>query len=77
LTARGVIRDADHAFSKDGGLAVLKGNLAEDGCIVKTAGVVTASVFSLVRRGSSRAKTEAFSALDWQGPKRRDCGNPL
>ena len=35
----GVIRDADHAFSKDGGLAVLKGNLAEDGCIVKTAGV--------------------------------------
>ncbi|SIS93520.1 dihydroxy-acid dehydratase [Paracoccus saliphilus] len=35
----GVIRDADHAFSKDGGLAVLYGNLAEDGCIVKTAGV--------------------------------------
>jgi dihydroxy-acid dehydratase len=35
----GVIRAASHAFSKDGGLAVLKGNLAEDGCIVKTAGV--------------------------------------
>ncbi|MDE3240912.1 MAG: dihydroxy-acid dehydratase, partial [Paracoccaceae bacterium] len=35
----GVIRDAEHAFSKDGGLAVLSGNLAEDGCIVKTAGV--------------------------------------
>ena len=35
----GVIRDAAHAFSKDGGLAVLKGNLAPDGCIVKTAGV--------------------------------------
>ncbi len=35
----GVIRDADHAFSKDGGLAVLYGNLAEDGAIVKTAGV--------------------------------------
>jgi dihydroxy-acid dehydratase len=35
----GVIREAAHAFSKDGGLAVLKGNLAEDGCIVKTAGV--------------------------------------
>ncbi|MBU2306928.1 MAG: dihydroxy-acid dehydratase, partial [Alphaproteobacteria bacterium] len=35
----GVIRSAEHAFSKDGGLAVLKGNLAEDGCIVKTAGV--------------------------------------
>ena len=36
---RGVIREAAHAFSKDGGLAVLYGNLAEDGCIVKTAGV--------------------------------------
>ena len=35
----GVIRSADHAFSKDGGLAVLRGNLAVDGCIVKTAGV--------------------------------------
>ncbi|MCE3290392.1 MAG: dihydroxy-acid dehydratase [Caulobacter sp.] len=35
----GVIRDAEHAFSKDGGLAVLSGNLALDGCIVKTAGV--------------------------------------
>jgi dihydroxy-acid dehydratase len=37
--ARGCIRDVDHAFSKDGGLAVLTGNLAADGCIVKTAGV--------------------------------------
>ncbi len=36
---KGVLRSADHAFSKDGGLAVLYGNLAEDGCIVKTAGV--------------------------------------
>ncbi|MDO9335634.1 MAG: dihydroxy-acid dehydratase [Caulobacter sp.] len=35
----GVIRSAEHAFSKDGGLAVLSGNLALDGCIVKTAGV--------------------------------------
>ncbi|KDB02928.1 dihydroxy-acid dehydratase [Defluviimonas sp. 20V17] len=35
----GVIRAADHAFSKDGGLAVLFGNIAERGCIVKTAGV--------------------------------------
>src|SRR5208283_3899332 len=35
----GVIRDAEHAFLKDGGLAVLKGNVAADGCIVKTAGV--------------------------------------
>jgi dihydroxy-acid dehydratase len=37
--ASGVIRDKAHAFSQDGGLAVLFGNLAEDGCIVKTAGV--------------------------------------
>ncbi|AWT37592.1 dihydroxy-acid dehydratase [Deinococcus arenae] len=36
---KGVIRSAEHAFSQDGGLAVLYGNLAEDGCIVKTAGV--------------------------------------
>jgi len=35
----GVIRDVEHAFSKDGGLAVLKGDLALEGCIVKTAGV--------------------------------------
>jgi dihydroxy-acid dehydratase len=37
--ANGCIRDGEHAYSKDGGLAVLYGNLAEDGCIVKTAGV--------------------------------------
>jgi dihydroxy-acid dehydratase len=35
----GVVRDREHAYSRDGGLAVLHGNLAEDGCIVKTAGV--------------------------------------
>jgi dihydroxy-acid dehydratase len=38
----GVIRDIAHAFSVDGGLAVLYGNIAEDGCIVKTAGVDSA-----------------------------------
>src|SRR5689334_9774215 len=37
--ARGCIRDVAHAYSSDGGLAVLYGNIAEDGCIVKTAGV--------------------------------------
>jgi dihydroxy-acid dehydratase len=35
----GCIRDLEHAYSKDGGLAVLYGNIAEDGCVVKTAGV--------------------------------------
>lgn len=37
--AQGCIRDVAHAYSKDGGLAILYGNLAEEGCIVKTAGV--------------------------------------
>ena len=37
--ATGCIRDVAHAYSKDGGLAVLKGNIAVDGCVVKTAGV--------------------------------------
>ena len=42
--AGGVIRDVAHAFSKDGGLAVLYGNIARDGAIVKTAGVDPASL---------------------------------
>ena len=37
--AEGCIRDFDHAYVKDGGLAVLYGNIAKDGCVVKTAGV--------------------------------------
>ena len=37
--SEGCIRDLNHAYSKDGGLAVLKGNIAQDGCVVKTAGV--------------------------------------
>jgi dihydroxy-acid dehydratase len=35
----GCIRDIEHGYTKDGGLAVLKGNIATDGCVVKTAGV--------------------------------------
>jgi dihydroxy-acid dehydratase len=35
----GCVRDAEHAYSREGGLAVLAGNIAPDGCIVKTAGV--------------------------------------
>lgn len=35
----GCIRDVEHAYSKDGGLGILYGNIAEDGCVVKTAGV--------------------------------------
>ncbi len=59
----GVIRDVDHAFSKDGGLAVLKGNLAVDGCIVKTAGVDHAN---LVFAGPARvfeSQDAAVSAI--------------
>lgn len=37
--AGGCIRDMDHAYTKDGGLAILKGNIALNGCVVKTAGV--------------------------------------
>lgn len=37
--ANGCIRDMDHAYVKDGGIAVLRGNIAPDGCVVKTAGV--------------------------------------
>ncbi|MBS0220598.1 MAG: dihydroxy-acid dehydratase [Proteobacteria bacterium] len=47
----GVIRSVDHPFSKDGGLAVLFGNLAPEGCIVKTAGV-DASILTF--RGQAR-----------------------
>ncbi|MBR0502656.1 MAG: dihydroxy-acid dehydratase, partial [Paludibacteraceae bacterium] len=37
--ANGCIRDLNHAYTKDGGLGVLKGNIAMDGCVIKTAGV--------------------------------------
>ena len=37
--SEGCIRDLEHAYTKDGGLAVLFGNIAQDGCVVKTAGV--------------------------------------
>jgi dihydroxy-acid dehydratase len=59
----GVIRSAEHAYSQDGGLAVLYGNLAEEGCIVKTAGV-DASLFAF--SGPARvfeSQDEAVSAI--------------
>jgi dihydroxy-acid dehydratase len=61
--ANGVIRDATHAFSQDGGLAVLTGNLAQDGCIVKTAGV---DEESLIFAGPARvyeSQDDAVSAI--------------
>jgi dihydroxy-acid dehydratase len=59
--ATGVIRDVEHAFSKDGGLAVLYGNLAKDGCIVKTAGV-DASLMTF--SGKARIFESQDSAVD-------------
>ena len=61
--ANGVIRDVGHAFSKDGGLAVLYGNIALEGAIVKTAGV-DASI--LVFSGPARvfeSQEEAVSGI--------------
>ncbi len=59
--AGGVIRDAAHAYSRDGGLAVLYGNLAEQGCIVKTAGVDT---LILTFTGTARVFESQDAAVD-------------
>jgi dihydroxy-acid dehydratase len=78
----GVIRDAAHPFSKDGGLAVLFGNLAPEGCIVKTAGVdesiltfrgtarvyesQDSSVFGIL---SGEVKAGEIVVIRYEGPK--------
>ena len=59
--ARGVVRDLEHAFSQDGGLAVLYGNIALEGCIVKTAGV---DASSLVFSGPARIFESQDAAVD-------------
>lgn len=59
--AKGCIRDFDHAYVKDGGLAVLTGNIASDGCIVKTAGV-DESIFRF--RGPARVFMSQDEAVD-------------
>ena len=59
--ANGCIRDMAHAYSEDGGLAVLYGNLAEDGCIVKTAGV-DESILTFT--GTARIFESQDSAVD-------------
>lgn len=78
----GAIRNVENAFSKDGGLAVLRGNIAVDGCIVKTAGVDesilkfrgTAKVFhseqdaSLAIRGGKVAPGDVVVIL-YEGPR--------
>lgn len=57
----GCIRDMEHAYSADGGLAVLRGNIAADGCVVKTAGV-DASI--LVFRGPARVFESQDQAVE-------------
>jgi dihydroxy-acid dehydratase len=74
----GVIRDAGHAFSADGGLAVLYGNLAEEGCIVKTAGVdATILTFSgparVPQSHRTRTRRPACSDRHPEGHRRPDC----
>ncbi len=80
--ASGCIRDVAHCYSKDGGLAVLYGNIAEKGCIVKTAGVDpsifhftgTARVFSSQETACDAILSGAIKAGDvviirYEGPK--------
>ncbi len=75
---KGVVRNLEHAFSKDGGLAVLYGNLAQDGCIVKTAGV-DASILKFSGPAhvfeSQDARRRRHSGR--QGRRRRDRGHHL
>ena len=74
----GVIRDAAHAFSPDGGLAVLAGNIALDGAIVKTAGVDPSA---LVFTGPARifeSQDDAVTAILGDKIKAGRCrGDPL
>lgn len=58
---KGCIRDFDHAYVKDGGLAVLRGNIAQDGCVVKTAGV-DESIFHF--RGAARVFESQEDAVE-------------
>jgi dihydroxy-acid dehydratase len=57
----GCIRDREHAYTVDGGLAVLRGNLAEDGCVIKAAGI-DESLWSF--RGPARVLESQDAAVD-------------
>ena len=74
----GAIRDAAHAFSKDGGLAVLTGNLALEGCIVKTAGVDASILkFSGPARVYESQDAAVSGILTGEVVRRRRGGDPL
>ncbi|EGY02140.1 dihydroxyacid dehydratase/phosphogluconate dehydratase [Nitrospirillum viridazoti Y2] len=59
----GIIRSKENAFSQDGGLAVLYGNLAVDGCIVKTAGVDPAALTFTGKARVFESQDDAVSAI--------------
>ena len=59
----GCVHDIEHAYSKDGGLAVLYGNIAQDGCIVKTAGVDENSLRFTGRARIFESQDDAVSAI--------------
>ncbi len=61
-SVNGAVRDIDHAYSRDGGLCVLFGNLAEEGCIVKTAGVDSSI---LTFSGTARVQDGQEQAVDF------------
>ncbi len=61
--ANGCIRDYDHAYSKDGGLAILYGNIALDGCVVKTAGVDEGSLVFEGRARVVESQEDAISLI--------------
>ncbi len=61
--AGGCVRDISHAYSADGGLAVLYGNLAPDGCVVKTAGVVLEQLYFKGPAKVAESQDDAVTAI--------------
>jgi dihydroxy-acid dehydratase len=59
----GCIRDVEHAYSADGGLAVLYGNLAETGCVVKTAGIAADQLYFKGPAKVTESQEDAVSAI--------------
>lgn len=62
-SATGCIRDVEHAYSQDGGLAVLFGNLAPDGCVVKTAGVADGQLYFRGPAKVTESQDDAVTAI--------------
>jgi len=70
---KGCIREVAHAYSQDGGLCTLKGNLAEDGCIVKTAGVPEECLSFRGRAVVFESQEEAVEGILGNRVKAGDC----